>query len=84
MGHVIKVILSFHAAFWEGRGLRKLSFLHARGERFPTWWTTRPLSSPILVGWAGGPSAEALALGDGLYARCRNGIVGERAKDELA
>jgi monoamine oxidase len=62
MGHVVKVILCFHSPFWEDHGLVNLSFLHARGERFPTWWTTRPIASPILVGWAGGPPADDLAL----------------------
>jgi monoamine oxidase len=62
MGHVVKIVLGFHSSFWEERGLTKLSFLHAHGERFPTWWTTRPIAAPILVGWAGGPPAEVLAL----------------------
>ena len=61
MGHVVKVILCFHTSFWEERGLTKLTFIHARGEKFPTWWTTRPMATPILVGWAGGPPAGKLA-----------------------
>jgi monoamine oxidase len=61
MGNVVKVVLCFRSAFWEDRGLMNLSFLHARGEKFPTWWTTRPVAAPILVGWAGGPPADALA-----------------------
>ncbi|HLH30223.1 MAG TPA: NAD(P)/FAD-dependent oxidoreductase [Terriglobia bacterium] len=62
MGHVVKIVLCFHSAFWEERGLTKLAFLHARGEKFPTWWTTRPVAAPILIGWAGGPPAEGLAF----------------------
>jgi len=62
MGHVVKVILSFDSPFWEECGVTHLSFLHARGEKFPTWWTTRPMAAPILVGWAGGPPAEELTL----------------------
>jgi monoamine oxidase len=61
MGHVVKVILCFRTSFWEDRGLTKLTFIHARGEKFPTWWTTRPIAAPILVGWAGGPPAGELA-----------------------
>jgi monoamine oxidase len=61
MGHVVKVALCFGTAFWEDRGLTKLAFIHARGEKFPTWWTTRPIAAPILVGWAGGPPAAYLA-----------------------
>jgi monoamine oxidase len=62
MGRVVKVVLAFHSSFWEERGLTNLSFLHARGESFPTWWTTRPVATPILVGWAGGPPAERLSM----------------------
>ena len=62
MGHVVKVVLFFKSAFWEDRGVENLSFLHARGEKFPTWWTTRPIAAPVLVGWAGGPPAETLAF----------------------
>src|SRR5262245_24983376 len=61
MGRVVKVIFRFGAPFWEDRGLTKLTFIHARGERLPTWWTTRPIAAPILVGWAGGPPAADLA-----------------------
>jgi len=61
MGHVVKAILCFDSMFWEERGLTDLSFLHARGEKFPAWWTTRPIAAPILVGWAGGLPAEALS-----------------------
>ena len=61
MGHVVKAILCFDSMFWEERGITDLSFLHARGEKFPTWWTTRPIAAPILVGWAGGLPAEALS-----------------------
>src|SRR5262249_24371354 len=62
MGHVVKIILCFRSAFWEDRGVTNVSFIHARGETVPTWWATRPIASPILVGWAGGPPAEDLAL----------------------
>lgn len=62
MGQVVKVVLCFKSAFWEERGLENLSFLHARGEKFPTWWTMRPVAAPILVGWAGGPPAEELSF----------------------
>jgi monoamine oxidase len=67
MGHVVKVILCFHSPFWEERGLTEVSFIHARGEKIPTWWTTRPLATPILVGWAAGPPAEALAFKSETY-----------------
>jgi len=62
MGQVVKVILCFDSPFWEERGLTNLSFIHARGEAFPTWWTTRPIAAPVLIGWAGGPPAERLSF----------------------
>jgi monoamine oxidase len=62
MGRVVKVVLRFTSAFWEERGLSKVSFIHARKEKMPTWWTMRPLAAPLLVGWAGGPPAEELAF----------------------
>jgi monoamine oxidase len=67
MGHVVKAVLCFHSEFWEERGMAKLAFIHARGEKFPTWWTTRPVATPILVGWAGGPPAEELAFKEDGY-----------------
>jgi len=62
MGQVVKVILCFDSPFWEERGITNLSFIHARGQPFPTWWTTRPVAAPILIGWAGGPPAEKLSF----------------------
>jgi len=62
MGHAVKAILCFDSPFWEERGITRVSFIHARGEKFPTWWTTRPIAAPILIGWAGGPLAEALSF----------------------
>ena len=31
------------------------------GMAFPTWWTTLPIRTAILTGWAGGPAGEALS-----------------------
>src|SRR5262249_11865801 len=41
--------------------LPRLSFLLSDDEAMPTWWTSDPLPSPLLVGWAGGPRAARLA-----------------------
>jgi protoporphyrinogen oxidase len=62
MGNVVKVVLCFKSPLWKERGLENLSFLHARGEKFPTWWTKRPVETPILVGWAAGPPADELSF----------------------
>jgi monoamine oxidase len=60
MGPAVKIVFMFDSPFWEERGLTDLSFIHARGEKVPTWWTTRPVATPVLIGWAGGPAAETL------------------------
>jgi monoamine oxidase len=63
-GPVLKVILRFRDAFWEqaaeGVG-REAAFFHAPRAPFPTFWTALPIRVPLLVGWAGGPSAARLA-----------------------
>ncbi|HVX84835.1 MAG TPA: NAD(P)/FAD-dependent oxidoreductase [Phycisphaerae bacterium] len=60
MGNVVKVILRFSEPFWEKR-VPDLDFCHAPGAAFPTWWTTLPLRTAVLTGWAGGPAADALS-----------------------
>ncbi len=60
MGNVVKVILRFSEPFWEKR-ISDLDFRHAPGAAFPTWWTTLPLRTAVLTGWAGGPAADALS-----------------------
>ncbi|PTL80526.1 NAD(P)/FAD-dependent oxidoreductase [Vitiosangium sp. GDMCC 1.1324] len=62
MGPLMKVHLRFRSPFWEEReDTRRYGFFHAPGLLFPTWWTLSPLRSRHLVGWSGGPSAEALS-----------------------
>jgi monoamine oxidase len=64
MGPVVKLVLRFRSAFWErlreGRYL-DAGFFHRAGAHFPTFWTLLPLRTPVLVAWAGGPKADALA-----------------------
>jgi monoamine oxidase len=40
--------------------LARLTFIHARGVDVPVWWTSFPLRTNVVVGWAGGPAAIAL------------------------
>ncbi|HJQ36197.1 MAG TPA: NAD(P)/FAD-dependent oxidoreductase [Thermoanaerobaculia bacterium] len=54
-GHVVKIAFRFRERFWED-----VNFVHARDRFMPTWWTTAPIRSPILTGWAGGHAADAL------------------------
>lgn len=64
MGPVVKLVLRFRSAFWErvhdGR-YRDGGFFHRAEAAFPTFWTMLPLRTPLLVAWAGGPKADALA-----------------------
>ena len=50
MGAVLRVSLLFDSKFWED-----FSFLFAREELFPTWWTSKPDPAPLLTAWVGGP-----------------------------
>jgi monoamine oxidase len=63
-GPVIKVVMSFARAFWadlhESR-YRGAAFFFAPHAPFPTFWTSLPLRTSILVAWCAGPNAERLA-----------------------
>ncbi|MCY1015468.1 flavin monoamine oxidase family protein [Pyxidicoccus sp. MSG2] len=62
MGSLVKVLLRFRTAFWSEReDTRRFGFFHGPSLPVPTWWTSSPRESRHLVGWAGGPSAEALS-----------------------
>lgn len=70
-GAVVKIVLGFREPFWESvenarragaaESVRDASFLHDMDAVIPTWWTTRPLRTLLMTGWAGGPKADALA-----------------------
>ncbi|WP_164014919.1 flavin monoamine oxidase family protein [Pyxidicoccus trucidator] len=62
MGALVKVLLRFRTAFWSERDdTRRFGFFHGPSLPVPTWWTLSPRESRHLVGWAGGPAAEALS-----------------------
>lgn len=58
-GPVVKVALEFDAPFWEER-YPDTGFFHSPGGPLPTFWTQLPCHAPYLIGWAGGPKADAL------------------------
>jgi monoamine oxidase len=72
MGQATRIVLRFREAFWEEEDTLQrvfankprepvdLAFLHDWRAALPTWWTAAPAQVPLLVGWAGGPAAEAL------------------------
>jgi monoamine oxidase len=63
-GPVVKLALRFRSAFWErareGR-YRDGAFFHRAEAAFPTFWNMLPLRAPLMIAWAGGPKADALA-----------------------
>ena len=63
-GPVLKVVLHFREPFWEriARGrYRDVSFFNLATGAFPTFWSTLPLRSNVLVAWAGGRYAARMA-----------------------
>jgi len=61
MGNVVKMAFAFKERFWEHLfGEQELGFLIAPDEPIRGWWTGYPLFAPLLIGWAGGPAADAL------------------------
>lgn len=42
------------------RELADMAFVNASDAEVPVWWTSYPLRSGLVVGWAGGPAAMAL------------------------
>ncbi|MET0220958.1 MAG: NAD(P)/FAD-dependent oxidoreductase [Tardiphaga sp.] len=63
-GNVIKVLLKFERRWWaDDPRLRDMTFLLSddTGAAFRVWWTQFPDESPVLTGWLGGPTTQALA-----------------------
>jgi len=76
-GSAVRLVLQFRERFWEGLlGEEGVGFLHTPDAALPIWWTSYPLRTPLLVGWAGGPPATALgALGEStIVARALDGL----------
>jgi monoamine oxidase len=79
MGPVVKLVLRFRTAFWErvhDERYRDGAFFQRAEAAFPTFWTLIPLRAPLLVAWAGGPKADALA-------GCDEAALVSRALDDL-
>lgn len=61
---VLKVVMRFRSAFWEGAGggrCEDAAFIRVLGAPFPSFWTALPVRVPVLVAWAGGPNATRLS-----------------------
>lgn len=76
-GGVVRVVLRLREPLGEALGRPHVSFVHTDDPHLPVWWTPFPVRAPILVGWAGGPVARALAEGGAERALAR------RAEDAL-
>jgi monoamine oxidase len=60
-GQVVRIVLRFREPFWESiNELSDASFLFSKEPLFPTWWTARPVRTPIIVGWSAGPNPDTL------------------------
>jgi monoamine oxidase len=63
-GAVIKVVMTFSKPFWaelQDCRYRDAGFFFAPGAPFPTFWTSLPMRTAVLVAWAAGPNASRLA-----------------------
>jgi monoamine oxidase len=94
MGAALRVSLLFDSKFWTdpatssrqddtARRLGDFSFLFAREEIFPTWWTSRPDPVPLLTAWIGGRKALDLQRRMRAHAdpfAIRNACLSELAK----
>jgi monoamine oxidase len=73
MGHVQRAVVLLNRPLLEILPERKheklssLAFVQAFGGAIPVWWTSYPVRSGLIVGWAGG--SAAIALED-----CKGGI----------
>jgi len=62
MGSVVRVGVTLKERFWEKK-FEDVSYMQAPTRPFNVWWTQSPLHAPLLIGWAGGPSALELMQG---------------------
>lgn len=82
MGYVTRVALVLDRPLHElatGRAAERIAraaFIHSPGEEFPVWWTSYPVRSGLVIGWAGGPAAMRLAS--------HGADIGDRAVKSLA
>jgi monoamine oxidase len=58
-GQVYRVTFRFREPFWlEDKKLKHAGFLISTDPFFRAWWTTHPVMSPVLTGWAAGSAAD--------------------------
>ena len=59
-GSVRRLVLVFHTPFWKAK-MPAMRFLFAPGTTPAVYWTQHPRETPMLVGWVGGPKADAVS-----------------------
>ncbi|MCU1324690.1 MAG: FAD-dependent oxidoreductase [Bryobacterales bacterium] len=58
-GQAYRVTLRFREPFWEHiAGLNRIGFVLSSDADFHAWWTTCPVVTPLLTGWAAGSAAD--------------------------
>ena len=60
-GPVVRLVLQFARPFWteiDGGRYRNAAFFFTPDAPFPTFWTSLPVRSSLLVAWCGGPKAQ--------------------------
>lgn len=68
-GQVTKLHLRFREPFWHGcvpaedrSAMTRAAYVFDPRGAFRTFWSTRPVASPIVTAWAGAPHGERLAM----------------------
>lgn len=81
MGAVLKIVMLFRNPPWDDHELlRDAAFVHSQSgdAAFPTWWSTAPVRSRMLVAWAAGPAGSMLSGRD--RSELLESAVGDLAK----
>jgi monoamine oxidase len=59
-GSVRRLVLLFRSPFWKEK-MPNMRFLFTDNGTPATYWTQHPSDAPMLIGWLGGPKADAIA-----------------------
>ena len=59
-GSVRRLVLVFRTPFWKEK-MAEMRFLFTDTMKPATYWTQHPSDAPMLIGWLGGPQADAIA-----------------------
>jgi monoamine oxidase len=77
-GQAMKLVIEFDSPFWSDvPTLRDVLFLQCADQPVPMWWTTKPVASNIVTGWAAGPQVSRMGS-------ARGEAVLDRGLDSLA